>query len=78
MHVVEKLVAQLVNHDKRVLRSPVLGENGSRCGKGVNGLEKSIQAGPAPISHAHMRTMPPVVEPMVCGRQMAAPWSGFL
>ena len=37
------------------------------------GREKSIQAGCLPWEHTVKSTMPPVVEPMVWGRQRATP-----
>ena len=36
-------------------------------------LLKSMQAGPTPITEAQYRTIPPVVDPMVSGRQRIFP-----
>ena len=42
------------------------------------GMLKSMQAGCLPREHTVYSTMPPVVEPMVMGRQRALPSMGFL
>ena len=42
------------------------------------GSENSMQAGCLPWEQTVNSTMPPVVEPMVCGRHSALPIMGFL
>ena len=75
---VEEFIPQVVDDGHHGI-GPHVAQDGAGGGQRVDRLgENSMQAGCFPRAQAAKRTMPPVVEPMVCGRQRAFPIMGFL